>query len=62
LRTAENDFEGIRTTIPWVRDAKGQGGDWGVLCGYIQDVARIPASAIRRGARAGRRRPVESTV
>ena len=62
MRAAENDFEGIWTTIPWVRDAKGQGGDWGVLCGCIQDVARIPASASMRGARAGRRLPVESTV
>jgi len=31
LRTAENDFEGTRTTIPRVRDATGQGGDGGAL-------------------------------
>ena len=49
MRAAENDFEGIRTTIPWVRDAKGQGGYWGVLCGCIQDVARLPFVRVHIG-------------
>ncbi len=41
MRTAENDFEGIRTTIPRVRDETGQGGDGGALvrvhAGHGQD-------------------------
>jgi hypothetical protein len=109
LRSAENDFEDIRTTIPWVRDAKGQGGEWGVFVqvhtgrgqdtciseqarrtrrtstvsgvdsvktvGHARGAAHAQdadgqwsrlcedgGSRKRRGARAGRRRTVESTV
>jgi hypothetical protein len=31
LRSAENDFEGTRTTIPQARDATGQGCDGGAF-------------------------------
>jgi hypothetical protein len=82
LRASENDFEGIQTTIPWVRDAKGQVDDWGVfvrvhtgrgqdtcISEHAQDadgqwsrLCEDGGARKRRGARAGRRRTVESTV
>jgi len=60
LRAAENDFEGTRTTILWVRDATGQGGDWGA---FVQvHTGRGQDTCISEQARRTRRTPTASGV
>ncbi len=60
MRAAENDFEGTRTTILWVRDATGQGGDWGA---FVQvHTGRGQDTCISEQARRTRRTPTASGV
>ena len=60
MRTAENDFEGTRTTIPWVRDATGQGCDWGAFVRV--HTGRGQDTCIREQAPRTRRTPTASGV
>ena len=60
MRASENDFEGIQTTIPWVRDAKGQVDDWGVFVRV--HTGRGQDTCISEQARRTRRTPTAGGV